>query len=409
MKKFMFLLSIVTILFAGCEDDSSSGGGDTPTPPPSSSPMTVVDVSAETEWDYWAVSSTDYYYVNTENTADATIITNVLFHSEEAGTDYSIFFTLNGMLDKVVFEDFIIIFRNFDGELADIGIIFPNGDIEILRQVPTGYNWGSFAAKTTNSTESLNEIIVLCGEIISGVPCSLTAAASVSTTGGLELFAQWSCGNSILEMSVSYIESETNYQSNITEFEYEYGISETSIYCEDLPPMECAIGAAIAALYELSIHISDLENNVENIVSAEGALNYGYGDVQITLTWDNEADLDLHVIDPLGEEIYYANPTSTSGGELDVDDTDGFGPENVYWAQGTAPSGVYEVYVHHFPWSEKPVTSNFTVLISAFNITESFYGSTVDDETVYVTSFSNEKIISNQTSGSYKISTPPKK
>ena len=55
------------------------------------------------------------------------------------------------------------------------------------------------------------------------------------------------------------------------------------------------------------------------------------GDPQFTLLWDTEVDLDLHVIEPGGKEIYWEDPKGTFGGELDVDNTKGFGPENIYW------------------------------------------------------------------------------
>lgn len=77
------------------------------------------------------------------------------------------------------------------------------------------------------------------------------------------------------------------------------------------------------------------------------------GDVQITLIWNHDSDMDLHVIDPAGEEIYYANPTSDSGGELDVDaipDEGEAGPhvENIFWPPDGAPPGLYTAFVHHF-------------------------------------------------------------
>jgi hypothetical protein len=82
-------------------------------------------------------------------------------------------------------------------------------------------------------------------------------------------------------------------------------------------------------------------------------IELGSGDVQVTLIWTNGADLDLHVVDPQGSEIYFGQPTSASGGEIDHDDTAGCGTsgshvENIFWPSGGAPSGGYEAYVDNF-------------------------------------------------------------
>jgi hypothetical protein len=76
----------------------------------------------------------------------------------------------------------------------------------------------------------------------------------------------------------------------------------------------------------------------------------GSGDVQVTLTWTGDVDVDLHVIDPNGEEIYFGAPTSSSGGQLDVDQIPGEGEtgthvENVFWPTGGAPAGSYQAFV----------------------------------------------------------------
>ena len=52
-------------------------------------------------------------------------------------------------------------------------------------------------------------------------------------------------------------------------------------------------------------------------------LQVGTGDVQATLAWDADSDVDLHVIDPNGEEVYWANTMVSSGGELDLDSNAG--------------------------------------------------------------------------------------
>ncbi|CAD7923936.1 unnamed protein product [Amoebophrya sp. A120] len=48
----------------------------------------------------------------------------------------------------------------------------------------------------------------------------------------------------------------------------------------------------------------------------------------VWLAWDTDkTDLDLHVIEPTGEEVYYGNRESAMGGYLSRDFTQGYGPE----------------------------------------------------------------------------------
>lgn len=77
------------------------------------------------------------------------------------------------------------------------------------------------------------------------------------------------------------------------------------------------------------------------------------GDVQISLIWNTIDDLDLHCIDPNGEEIYFSDRRSSSGGELDVDMNAGERTstepvENIYWPRNRAPAGTYKVYVKFY-------------------------------------------------------------
>lgn len=97
--------------------------------------------------------------------------------------------------------------------------------------------------------------------------------------------------------------------------------------------------------------VSDLADQV-GIQIPDGE-TLGTGDVQVTLRWQGEADLDLHVIDPNGEEISYETPQSTSGGILDVDANgecqgEARPVENIYWPTGEAPDGTYEVRVVYY-------------------------------------------------------------
>ena len=50
-------------------------------------------------------------------------------------------------------------------------------------------------------------------------------------------------------------------------------------------------------------------------------------DIFIWLGWDTDkTDLDLHVLEPTGTEVYYGNsPSNTTGGEISRDFTQGYG------------------------------------------------------------------------------------
>lgn len=81
-------------------------------------------------------------------------------------------------------------------------------------------------------------------------------------------------------------------------------------------------------------------------------------DVRVSLLWNNLDDLDLHVVPPSGELIWFRHPRSRCGGALDVDrnanaQTRTREPvENVRWVRGQAPAGHYRVLVRNFAFEE---------------------------------------------------------
>ncbi len=91
------------------------------------------------------------------------------------------------------------------------------------------------------------------------------------------------------------------------------------------------------------------------------------GDVQVIVSWDAASDVDLHVVDPAGEEIYFANLTSASGGTLDLDSNpacsiDNVNNENIVWPRGGAPSGTYSVALVYWSACSVPET-NYVVTV----------------------------------------------
>lgn len=157
------------------------------------------------------------------------------------------------------------------------------------------------------------------------------------------------------------------------------------------------VGAGVAgyAVWEASHHRTEPQDRHHQAPSQEEPVEPHTGDVQITLEWYDTVDLDLHVQDPNGEQIYFDEPTSTSGGELDVDANYPCSApltssplENVYWPWGGAPEGEYRVYVVYFSdcTNEGTVDYRVTVRVDG-DVLDTYSGQLSPGDEAFVTSF----------------------
>lgn len=138
------------------------------------------------------------------------------------------------------------------------------------------------------------------------------------------------------------------------------GVSATQVLltlAQELPP-----GVTIV------IEIADRNGNVSDPITVDLSIHQvGTGDVQVNVTWDIDNDLDLHVVDPKGTEVYWSRKVSPEGGTLDSDSNagcriDGIRNENIVWPLGTAPRGKYTVRVDHYA-NCKSAAVNYAVTV----------------------------------------------
>jgi Flp pilus assembly protein TadD len=84
--------------------------------------------------------------------------------------------------------------------------------------------------------------------------------------------------------------------------------------------------------------------------------------LRITLAWETDAnDVDLHVVDPRGEECYYQHKSTASGLELYEDITQGLGPEVVRTAK--LVKGTYHIGVNYFAAGPMGVSRGIVVVM----------------------------------------------
>jgi hypothetical protein len=70
-------------------------------------------------------------------------------------------------------------------------------------------------------------------------------------------------------------------------------------------------------------------------------------DLVVMITWNTDnSDVDLHVTEPNGEECFYQHRSTSLGGELTQDVTQGYGPE--MYVMKHATSGSYQVRAKYF-------------------------------------------------------------
>ncbi|MCP4113060.1 MAG: DUF2135 domain-containing protein, partial [Desulfobacteraceae bacterium] len=113
---------------------------------------------------------------------------------------------------------------------------------------------------------------------------------------------------------------------------------------------------------ELSTSVPDFaRTRMENIK----VFDADRADLLITITWNTDAtDIDLHIIEPTGEECFYSHPKTRIGGMLTRDVTQGFGPE-MYLLRKAAP-GEYKVRVKYFAGNRNRASTRTKVYVTIF-------------------------------------------
>ena len=78
----------------------------------------------------------------------------------------------------------------------------------------------------------------------------------------------------------------------------------------------------------------------------------------------DETDIDLHVLEPNGEEAFYGNRRTAEGGFVSEDVTTGYGPEE--YLKKDLESGVYKILSNYFASHQAALTGATTVTATVY-------------------------------------------
>ena len=88
-------------------------------------------------------------------------------------------------------------------------------------------------------------------------------------------------------------------------------------------------------------------------------------DLRIMMSWDtDETDVDLHVLEPDGEEAYYSHRRTSSGGFVSEDVTTGYGPEE--YLRKEAQKGKYRILANYFASHRQALTGAAIVTATVY-------------------------------------------
>ncbi|MEE3219240.1 MAG: DUF2135 domain-containing protein, partial [Planctomycetota bacterium] len=114
---------------------------------------------------------------------------------------------------------------------------------------------------------------------------------------------------------------------------------------------------------QLQVHAANFA--AARLESLTSEVNLKSCDLLVTIMWNTDGtDVDMHVIEPSGEECYYQHRRTKSGGLITRDVTQGYGPEMYRLLR--APAGEYKIRAKYFSSDQNRLSARTRVFATVY-------------------------------------------
>ena len=119
-------------------------------------------------------------------------------------------------------------------------------------------------------------------------------------------------------------------------------------------------GIQLTALTELNSLMAKNPDQINTTAYDKNTRHNLDSDIRIVLSWDaDNTDIDLWVVDPMGETCNYSKNRTKSGGRMSRDFTQGYGPE-VFMIKDAIP-GTYQVKAKYYGNTQQLLAGDVTI------------------------------------------------
>lgn len=128
---------------------------------------------------------------------------------------------------------------------------------------------------------------------------------------------------------------------------------------EEAQQQEASAQRELSEAQEALAEGGDRERALETALERERRRKF----LLITISWEGQDDVDLHIVDPLGNEFYY-DARAHSGSAARFEEDTIMGPGNEVWLHPQVTSGEYRIYYHLYRQREDSVAVRGSVVHS---------------------------------------------